>query len=133
MELRRVVRGAEVQDYRKLKVWEKAHALTLVVYKVSRGFPREETYGLTSQIRRCAVSVPSNIVEGCGRGSNPELMKFLHYALGSANELEYQLLLARDLEYVSAEAHTPLAASALEIKRMLAALIVTIKDARDGA
>ena len=119
-----------MQDYRKLKVWEKAHGFTLVVYKVTCAFPREEMYGLTSQIRRCAVSVPSNIVEGCGRGSNPELVKFLHYALGSANELEYQLLLSRDLGYVSTEAHATLAASALEIKRMLAALIVTIKEDR---
>ncbi len=121
-----------MQDYRKLKVWEKAHAFTLAVYKVSCAFPREEMCGLTSQLRRCAASVPSNIVESCGRGSNPELVKFLHYSLGSANELEYQLLLARDLDYVSTEAHVPLAAGALEIKRMLAALIVTIKDARDG-
>ena len=121
-----------MQDYKKLKVWEKAHAFTVVVYKTTRAFPRDEIYGLTSQIRRCAVSVPSNIVEGCGRGSNPELVKFLHYALGSANELEYQLLLSRDLGYVSAEAHVPLAASVLEIKRMLAALIVKIKEGRDA-
>ena len=121
-----------MQDYKKLKVWEKAHAFTVVVYKTTRAFPRDEIYGLTSQIRRCAVSVPSNIVEGCGRGSNPELVKFLHYALGSANELEYQLLLSRDLGYVSAEAHVPLAASVLEIKRMLAALIVKIKEGPDA-
>jgi four helix bundle protein len=120
-----------MQDYKKLKVWEKAHAFTVVVYKTTRAFPRDEIYGLTSQIRRCAVSVPSNIVEGCGRGSNPELVKFLHYALGSANELEYQLLLSRDLGYVSAEAHVPLAA-VLEIKRMLAALIVKIKEGPDA-
>ena len=121
-----------MQDYKKLKVWEKAHAFTVVVYAITRTFPKDEVYALTSQIRRCAVSVPSNIVEGCGRGSNPELVKFLHYALGSANELEYQLLLSRDLGYVSAEAHVPLAASVLEIKRMLAALIVTIKDGPDA-
>ena len=117
-----------MQDYRKLKVWEKAHAFTLVVYTTTRAFPRDEIYGLTSQIRRCAVSVPSNIVEGCGRGSNPELVKFLHYALGSANELEYQLLLSRDLGYVAADAHSSLATNVLEIKRMLAALIVKIKQ-----
>lgn len=121
-----------MQDYKKLKVWEKAHAFTVVVYAITRTFPRDEVYALTSQIRRCAVSVPSNIVEGCGRGSNPELVKFLHYALGSANELEYQLLLSRDLGYVSAEAHVPLAASVLEIKRMLAALIVKIKEGPDA-
>ncbi len=121
-----------MQDYKKLKVWEKAHAFTVVVYAITRTFPRDEVYALTSQIRRCAVSVPSNIVEGCGRASNPELVKFLHYALGSANELEYQLLLSRDLGYVSAEAHVPLAASVLEIKRMLAALIVKIKEGPDA-
>lgn len=121
-----------MQDYKKLKVWEKAHAFTVVVYAITRTFPKDEVYALTSQIRRCAVSVPSNIVEGCGRGSNPELVKFLHYALGSANELEYQLLLSRDLGYVSVEAHVPLAASVLEIKRMLAALIVKIKEGPDA-
>ena len=121
-----------MQDYKKLKVWEKAHAFTVVVYAITRTFPKDEVYALTSQIRRCAVSVPSNIVEGCGRGSNPELVKFLHYALGSANELEYQLVLSRDLGYVSAEAHVPLAASVLEIKRMLAALIVKIKEGPDA-
>lgn len=121
-----------MQDYKKLRVWEKAHAFTVVVYAITRTFPKDEVYALTSQIRRCAVSVPSNIVEGCGRGSNPELVKFLHYALGSANELEYQLLLSRDLGYVSAEAHVPLAASVLEIKRMLAALIVKIKEGPDA-
>jgi four helix bundle protein len=121
-----------MQDYKKLKVWEKAHAFTVVVYAITQAFPKDEVYALTSQIRRCAVSVPSNIVEGCGRGSNPELVKFLHYALGSANELEYQLVLSRDLGYVSAEAHVPLAASVLEIKRMLAALIVKIKEGPDA-
>ena len=121
-----------MQDYKKLKVWEKAHAFTVTVYAATRAFPKDEVYALTSQIRRCAVSVPSNIVEGCGRGSNPELVKFLYYSLGSANELEYQLLLSRDLGYVSTEAHAPLAGSVLEIKRMLAALIVTIKQGPDG-
>jgi len=89
-----------MQDYRKLKVWQKAHELALAVYEASARFPREEVYALTSQIRRAAASVPSNIVEGCGRGSNAELMRFLYIALGSANEVEYQLLLARDLGFL---------------------------------
>ncbi|MEK7693613.1 MAG: four helix bundle protein [Chloroflexota bacterium] len=75
----------------------------LAVYEATRAFPKDELYGLTSQLRRCSSSIPSNIVEGCGRSSNAELAKFLHYALGSANELEYQLLLSRDLGFLSPE------------------------------
>jgi four helix bundle protein len=94
-----------MQDYRKLKVWRKAHELALAVYEVTARFPRVEIYGLTSQMRRAASSVPSNIVEGCGRGTNAELMRFLYIALGSANEIEYQLLFARDLGFLPPEAH----------------------------
>jgi len=87
-------------DYRRLAVWEKSHQLVLSVYRASSGFPKEEIYGLTSQLRRAAISIPSSIAEGSGRGSDPEMVRFLQIALGSAHEVEYQLLLARDLEWL---------------------------------
>jgi four helix bundle protein len=119
-----------MQDYRKLKVWQKAHDLALAVYDATARFPREEIYGLTNQIRRAAGSVPSNIVEGCGRGSNAELMRFLYSALGAANEVEYQLLLARDLGFLQPDVHDRLSADAVELKRMLSALIVKLRSSR---
>ncbi len=118
-----------MQDFRKLKVWQKAHDLALAVYEATSAFPREEVYGLTSQIRRAVTSVPSNIVEGCGRGSNAELKRFLYIALASANELEYQLLLCRDLGFLPLESHDRLSGQAVEVKRMLSALIATIRGA----
>jgi four helix bundle protein len=116
-----------VQDFRNLKVWEKGHALTLAIYKASAGFPREELYGLTSQVRRSASSIPMNIAEGCGRGSDADFSRFLQMALGSASELEYQVLLARDLGYLAVEAYQHLTQDVIEVKRMLASLIQTVK------
>jgi four helix bundle protein len=112
-----------VGDYRKLQVWERAHGLTLDVYGVTRGFPREEMFGLTSQLRRASASIPANIGEGCGRNSDGELARFLVIAMGSANELDYQLLLAHDLGYLQSGQHEKLAAEAQAITRMLATLI----------
>ena len=116
-----------MQDYKKLKVWEKAHAFTLAVYQIAAEFPRYEQYGLASQLRRCSSSVPSNIVEGCGLNSKKELLRHLHIAMGSAKEAEYQLVLARDLGYVSAVVHAALDEQVNEVERMLSALINTIK------
>lgn len=110
-------------DFKKLAVWEKAHRLTLAVYQASGSFPKDELYGLMSQIRRAAASIPTNIAEGSGRGGDRELVRFLHIALGSANELEYQLLLAKDLGYLDAGIYQELAHQTLEIQRMLAGLI----------
>ena len=112
-----------MQDYRKLKVWEKAHSLTLATYRATAGFPASELYGLTSQMRRSSSSIPTNIAEGCGRSSNAELVRFLHMSLGSANELEYQLLLARDLGFIAPDVYSELARAAEEIKQMLSGLI----------
>ena len=86
-----------MQHFRNLLVWQKSHEMVLQVYRISRDFPREELYGLTSQLRRAAVSIPSNIAEGCSRGSDADFGRFLIIALGSSSEVEYQLLLARDL------------------------------------
>lgn len=86
-----------MKDFKDLKVWQKAHVLTLTLYRLTRIFPREELYGLTSQIRRCSASIAANIAEGCGRKGNAELHRFLQIAAGSASELDYHLLLARDL------------------------------------
>jgi four helix bundle protein len=92
-------------------------------------FP-EKNYGLTSQIRRASSSIPANIAEGCGRGGNAELKQFLQIALGPASELEYHLLLARDLHYLTATDYDHLAGSTVEIKKMLTALIAKVKSAR---
>jgi four helix bundle protein len=90
-----------MKDFKQLKVWEKAHVLTLHVYEETQSFPREELYGLTSQLRRSAASVAANIVEGCGRRSDGEFTRFLQIARGSASELEYHPLLARDLRLLN--------------------------------
>jgi four helix bundle protein len=118
-----------VPDFRRLKVWERSHQLALAIYKATAGFPREEQYGLTSQMRRSAFSVPANIAEGCGRGGSAELARFLLISVGSASELEYHLLLAKDLELLDWEAYAALNNEVSEIKRMLASLIRTVRNA----
>ena len=116
-----------MQDFRGLKVWEKSHRLVLAAYKVSARFPRSEAYGLTSQLRRAAASVPTNIAEGCGRNSAAELARFLEIAMGSASELEYLLLLAHDLALIDDHDHTAINNQVTEIKRMLSALITRLR------
>lgn len=111
-----------MKDFRELKVWEKAHQLTLAVYQATTGFPREELYGLTSQLRRSASSIPANLAEGCGRNGDAEFARFCSIALGSASELQYHLLLARDLELIKPKAYADLAERAAELQRMLTAL-----------
>lgn len=117
-----------MQDFKQLHVWQNAHQLTLEVYKATKVFPRDEIYGLTSQMRRCTVSVESNIAEGCGRGGNTELAHFLHLAMGSASELECQLVIARDLGYLAEKLHQELDARVTEVKRMLASLIQPVRN-----
>ena len=112
-----------MKDFRQLKVWEKAHQLTLEIYRVTANFPRAETYGLTSQVRRASSSICANLAEGCGRNGDAELARFCGIARGSASELEYHLLLARDLELLQESNHERLAPETTEIKRMLTALI----------
>jgi len=111
-----------MEDFRNLKVWVKAHELTLAIYQNTQAFPKEEVYGLTGQIRRASASIGANIAEGCGRRSDPEMKRFIQIARGSASELEYHLLLARDLGFLPADEHEGLEAKVLEIQRMLASL-----------
>jgi four helix bundle protein len=116
-----------MRDFRKLMVWQKAHQLTLGIYELTANFPRDEVYGLTSQVRRAAASIPANVAEGCGRDGDTELARFLRIAMGSANELEYHLILARDLGYLSPESYESSASSASEVKRMLSGLLTRLK------
>ena len=120
-----------MQHVRNLQIWQKSHDLVLKVYEASRSYPREELFGVTSQTRRAAVSIPANIAEGCGRGTDPEFKRFLSIAMGSANELEYHLLLARDLGYLETEWHAKLDHSLVEIKRMMTALIQRLAASKD--
>jgi four helix bundle protein len=116
-----------MRDFRELKVWEKAHRLTLAIYKITADFPRDELYGLTSQIRRASSSVPANIAEACGRGTNAEFAHFLQIAFGSATELEYHLLLSRDLDFLKGADHEVLASEVIDIKRMLSSFIQKLR------
>jgi four helix bundle protein len=116
-----------MKDFKELKVWEKAHALTLLVYAETRAFPKEELYGLTSQLRRAAASVGANIVEGCGRRSDGEFTRFLQISRGSAAELEYHLLLARDLDLLNETKWRKLDSMVVEIERMLTALVQRVQ------
>lgn len=119
-----------MKDFRKLKVWQKAHRLTLKVYEVTRQFPREELYGLTGQMRKSSSSIPTNIAEGCGRGSDLEFGRFLQIAMGSASELEYQLIFARDLTYLNLKEYEDLNRDTSEVKRVLAPFISKLKADR---
>lgn len=117
-------------DYHRLAVWEKSHQLALAVYRTSDGFPKEELYGLTSQMRRAVTSIPSNIIGGSGRGSDAEMARFLQIALGSAYEVEYQLLLARDLGWLGETQYQGLSQQIEEIKKMLSGLIAKLRANR---
>jgi four helix bundle protein len=110
-------------DTSKLIVWQKSHELVLTIYKITKDFPRDEQFGLTSQLRRAAVSVPSNIVEGKARGSNNEYRRFLLIARGSLEEVKYQLLLAKDLKYIDENTYSGIIFLTDEIGKMLNGLI----------
>jgi four helix bundle protein len=116
-----------MRDFKQLKVWERSHRLTLAVYKATAGFPREELYGLKSQVRRSCAAVPANIAEGCGRGTNADLARFLQIALGSASELEYHLLLAQELSFLNPRDHERLTKEVTEKKRMLTSFIKNLR------
>ena len=115
-------------DYRKLQVWERSHRLTLEVYGATSGFPEEELFGLTSQVRRSAASIPANIAEGCGRNDDVELTRFMTIAMGSANELDYHLLLARDLGYLASSRYDQLSLETQSVSKMLATFITRLRQ-----
>ena len=117
-----------MRDFRQLIVWQKSHAFVLAVYKATDPFPQRELYRLTDQLRRSAASVPTNIAEGCGRGGDAELGRFLTIAAGSASESEYHLILAKDLGYLPDAAYESLAQSIEEVKRMLSAFIAKTRS-----
>ena len=117
-----------MRDFHKLGIWQRSHQLTLDVYKVSQAFPKDELFGLTSQIRRAASSIPTNIAEGCGRASNKDYAHFLQIAIGSASEVEYELLLAHDLEYINDEAFNKLTSETIAIRKMINKYQSELKD-----
>jgi len=120
-----------VKDFRELKVWKKGDLLTLAAYRVTSGFPKHELFGLVSQIRRCSSSIPANIAEGCGRMGNAEFHRFLQIGCGSANELEYHLLPAKDLGYLSLPDYDSIRKELLDLKRMLVALTRKVGSERE--
>jgi four helix bundle protein len=117
-----------MRDYKKYDIWKLSHFLTLEIYKITEGFPKEEVFGLTSQIRRASSSVGINIVEGCGRGSDEDFKRFLRNASGSAFEVEYILLLSKDLNYISEEKFLELSPKAEELKIKISKLILKIEE-----
>ena len=116
-----------MKDFKDLRVWEKAHSMTIGVYKATKEFPREELFGITSQMRRAASSIGANIAEGTGRRSDGELTRYLHSARNSAAELEYHLLLARDLDLLSNAKFDLLRRQVDEVQRMLTSLIQQVQ------
>ena len=117
-----------MQDFRNLEVWRLAHEMTLSIYRVTKSFPTDERYGLTSQLRRAAVSIEANLAEGCGRGSDADFARFVQLALGSASEVECQLLISRDLGYLAADSYEQHKDQIERIKRMLIALLKTLRN-----
>lgn len=122
-----------MKDFRNLKVWERAHELTLDVYRSTSQFPREEVYGLTSQMRRCCASIGANIAEGCGKRGNNEFQRFLQIASGSASELDYHILLARDLAFIGHEDYARLEGQLSILRKMLTSLLQKVDSERRAA
>ena len=116
-----------MNDFKKLAVWNKSHDLTLKVYRLTANYPREELYGLTSQMRRSSASIPTNIAEGFGRSGDRERARYLEIAMGSANELEYHLILSRDLELLNESEFGMMNRDVVEVRRMMTSLRKTLK------
>jgi four helix bundle protein len=119
-----------MKDFCQLKVWDKSHQLALERYKATKEFPKEELYGLTSQICRASTSIPTNIAEGCCRNTDADFARFLQMAMGSASETEYQLILAHNLDFLPKESYEQLHNEVEEVKRMLASLLKTLRADR---
>ncbi|MBI5075998.1 MAG: four helix bundle protein [Nitrospirae bacterium] len=116
-----------MQNFRELQVWKKSHALTVAIYEATLSFPKEEIYGLTSQIRRASVSVAANIAEGCCRSGKPDFARFLHIAAGSASEVEYLLLLSHEIKLLKTSSYERLSEEVVDVKRMLTSFIRRLK------
>ena len=114
-------------NFKDLAIWQRSHNLTLDIYRATQYFPKEEMYGLTSQIRRAVSSIPTNIAEGCGRRTNAELANFLNIASGSASEVEYEILLAKEVGYIAPELYDAWTQEIGEIRSMLAAYMKRLK------
>lgn len=112
-----------MRNFQDLLIWQKSHSFTLLIYKITQKFPSSEMFGLISQMRRAASSVPFNIAEGCGRHSDADFRRFLVISSGSASEIDYQLILAKDLQYITVEEFKDLNLLITEIRKMLYALI----------
>ena len=112
-----------MKDFRTLNVWQKSHEHAVMIYQETKKFPKEEVYGITSQIRRAIVSIPTNLAEGCGRGSDRDFAKFVQIAIGSASESEYLFMLSHELGYLNKEDFIDLNERVCEIKRMISSLI----------
>lgn len=108
-----------MRDFTKLAIWQRSHQLTLSIYKITKDFPKNEQLSLTHQIRRSSFSIPTNIAEGCGRQTNPQFRNFLNIAAGSASELHYQLILSKDLHYITEVVFRDLSTETIEIKKMI--------------
>ena len=118
-----------MRNYRDLRVWEEAHQLTLAIYEVTTAFPKEERFGLTSQIRRASASIAANLAEGCGRRSDGEMGRFIQIAMGSGSELSYHLLLSKDLQLLRYEQYLELNARLERILKMLSTLSGKLRGA----
>ena len=116
-----------MQDYRKLLVWRKGHRLAINTYGLAPYLIKPEAWPLRDQLLRAAISIPSNIAEGAGRGSRPDFTRFLWHSLGSCNELESQLLLARDLRFIPAPSHGALADQVAEVRKMLTSFVASLR------
>ena len=117
-----------MQNYRKLLVWQKAHEFVSNIYENTKGFPRDELYGITSQLRRASVSISANIVEGAGRKTRSDFARFLTISLGSTNEVEYFLILSKDLNCISMDEYTGLADRLVELRKMLSSLAAKVRS-----
>ena len=117
-------KNKKMKNFKNLKVWQKGIELVVKVYRYSQKFPQEEIYGLTSQMRRSAISIPSNIAEGAARNSTKDYVRFLYISLGSLSELETQIIIASKLDYMD----NPLEEKIIEIRKMLTALIKSLKQ-----
>lgn len=118
----------KIKSFKDLNAWKETHKLVLMIYKITRQFPKEEMFVIVSQIRRCAISISSNIAEGFSRKTKKEKIQFYHTALGSTNELQNQLLISRDLGYLNKENFMRIADQTVKVNKLVNGLIKSSKD-----